>query len=57
MFDFLDIVASPVDGILWGTASDTCTGDCVTNPGAQQLRPGEGVAIRQVKGPPLLARR
>ena len=57
MFDFLDIVASPVDGILWGTASDTCTGDCVTNPGAQQLRPGEGVAIRQVKGPPLFARR
>ncbi|HEY2956288.1 MAG TPA: hypothetical protein VGK89_13705 [Candidatus Eisenbacteria bacterium] len=57
MFDFLSIVVSPADGALWGTGSDTCTGDCVTNPGARQLRPGEGVAIREVKGPPLYARR
>ena len=57
MFDFLDLVVSPVDGVLWGTASDTCTGDCVTNPGAQQSRPGQGVAIREVKGPPLFVQR
>ena len=57
MFDFLNIVVSPVDGALWGTASDTCTGDCVTNPGAPQLRPGQGVAIREVKGPPLFVQR
>lgn len=63
MFDFLDIQVSPVDGIFWGTASDTCVPDpdptknCVTNPNAQQLRPGRGVAIRQLKGPSLFASR
>ena len=42
MFDFLDIKLSPVDGRIWGTASDTCiadpdpTRDCVHNPQAQQ---------------------
>lgn len=54
MFDFLDIQLSPADGAFWGTASDTCVGECVTNPEAQKLRPGEGVAIRQTKGPLLL---
>ena len=59
MFDFLDIQVSPADGAFWGTASDTCVPDpdpaknCVTNPAAQKLRPGQGVAIRQVKGPSL----
>ena len=59
MFDFLDIQVSPADGAFWGTASDTCVPDpdpaknCVTNPQAQQLRPGQGVAIRQTKGPSL----
>src|SRR5207247_10615849 len=53
MFDFLNIVVSPVDGALWGTASDTCTGDCVTNPSAPQLRTGQGVAMRELNGPPL----
>ncbi|OLE66636.1 MAG: hypothetical protein AUG09_06505 [Acidobacteria bacterium 13_1_20CM_2_68_7] len=63
MFDFLDIQVSPVDGVFWGTASDTCVTDpdparnCVTNPGAQKLRPGQGVAIRQLKGPSLFAKR
>ncbi len=59
MFDFLDIQLSPADGAFWGTASDTCVANddparnCVTNPQAQKLRPGQGVAIRQVKGPSL----
>ena len=63
MFDFLDIQVSPVDGVFWGTASDTCVTDpdparnCVTNPRAQELRPGQGVAIRQLKGPSLFAKR
>lgn len=63
MFDFLDIQVSPADGAFWGTASDTCVPDpdpaknCVTNPQAQKLRPGQGVAIRQMKGPLLFLRR
>lgn len=63
MFDFLDVQVSPVDGAFWGTASDTCVPDpdptrnCVTNPQAQKLRPGQGVAIREIKGPSLLVRR
>ena len=42
---------------------DTCVPDpdpaknCVTNPQAQKLRPGQGAAIRQVKGPPLFLQR
>jgi hypothetical protein len=52
MFDFLDIQVGP-DGMFWGTASDTCVGACVTDPSAAKLRPGEGVAIRQTKGPSL----
>lgn len=51
MFDFLDIQVSPADGAFWGTASDTCVDECVSDPTAQKLRPGEGVAIRQIKGP------
>jgi hypothetical protein len=57
MFDFLDIQVSPADGMFWGTASDTCVGECITNPQAQKLRPGQGVAIRQVKGPSLFTSR
>ena len=30
---------------------------CVTNPLAQKLRPGQGVAIRQVKGAALFMNR
>lgn len=60
MFDFLHIQLSPADGAFWGTASKTCVTDpnpannCVTNPQAQKLRPGQGVAIRQIEGPALL---
>lgn len=53
MLDFLDIQTSPADGAFWGTASDTCVGECVANPQARKLRPGQGVAIRQLKGPSL----
>jgi hypothetical protein len=63
MFDFLHIVVSPANGAFWGTASDTCVPDpdpaknCVTNPQARKLRPGQGVAIRQAKGPALFVNR
>ena len=63
MFDFLDIQVSPADGAFWGTTSDTCVPDpdpakdCVKNPTAQKLRPGQGVAIRETKGPSLFLRR
>lgn len=57
LLDFLDIQVSPTDGAFWGIASDTCVGDCVTDPAAQKLRPGEGVAIRQTKGPSLFLHR
>lgn len=63
MFDFLKVQVSPADGAFWGTASDTCVPDvdpaknCVTNPQARQLRPGLGVAIRQIKGPALFVNR
>jgi hypothetical protein len=59
MFDFLDIKSSPADGAFWGTVSDTCVPNadpaknCVTNPAAVKLRPGEGMAFRQTKGPSL----
>ncbi|MGH9891212.1 MAG: pre-peptidase C-terminal domain-containing protein [bacterium] len=57
MFDFLDIQVSPADGAFWGTASDTCVDACVTDPTARKLRPGQGVAIRQTKGPSLFLSR
>lgn len=55
MLDFLDIQVSPADGAFWATASDTCVGSCVTNPSGSLISPGEGVAIRQTKGPSLWA--
>ena len=63
MFDFLNIQVSPAGGAFWGTASDTCMPDpdpekdCVTNPQATKLRPGQGVAIRQIRGPALFVSR
>jgi hypothetical protein len=57
MFDFLDIQTSPADGAFWGAVSDTCVADadpaknCLTNPAAEKLSPGEGIAFRQTKGP------
>ena len=54
MFDFMDIVLSPVDQSIWATATDTCTEEC---PGdLQEGEPSdmEGVAIHQVSGPRLI---
>src|SRR5439155_22202918 len=48
MFDFLDVHVSLADGAFWGTATYSCmsTADpaknCVTNPQAPKLRPGQG---------------
>lgn len=53
MFDFLDIQTSPADGSFWATASDTCVGDCVTDPGAGTAEVGQGVAVHQTDGPSL----
>src|SRR4029078_6464049 len=34
MYDFLDIIVSPVNGAVWATATDTCMGACVTDGAA-----------------------
>ncbi|HYU31920.1 MAG TPA: sialidase family protein [Thermoanaerobaculia bacterium] len=49
MFDFLDIVLSPWNGRVWASATDTCTGDCVTGDGASE--DAAGAVYKQVKGP------
>lgn len=49
MFDFLDIVVSPSDGAVWATATDTCTGDCISAGGAASAM--DGLVIRQSRGP------
>jgi hypothetical protein len=53
MYDFLDIVVSPADGRFWATATDTCTGACVS--GQAPADGAAGVAIRELKGPTLWA--
>ncbi|MGH3715072.1 MAG: hypothetical protein ACRDT4_16650 [Micromonosporaceae bacterium] len=57
MFDFLDVVLSPVDGSVWATVVDTCTdakNGCASNPsnGPEDAR---GIAISQIAGPMLYA--
>jgi hypothetical protein len=58
MFDFMDIVFSPVDNSVWATATDTCTESaeqkCVSD--VQNGRPddAEGVAVHMVGGPKLI---
>ncbi len=49
MFDFLDIVLSPWNGRVWASATDTCTGDCVTGSGAADA--AAGAVLKQVNGP------
>jgi hypothetical protein len=54
MFDLLDIVVAPSGpGVVWATASDTCTKEACTDPDgtARTDQAGAGVAIRQVSGP------
>lgn len=53
MFDFLDIQTSPADGSFWATASDTCVGDCISDPTAATADVGQGVAVHQTAGPSL----
>jgi len=49
MFDFVDVVLSPWNGRVWATATDTCTGDCVTGNGASES--AAGAVAKQVDGP------
>jgi hypothetical protein len=64
MYDFLDVVVDP-SGTVWGTATDTCTplAECSTRRvGGYSDLTGEngaaesadGVAFRQISGPPLV---
>lgn len=57
MFDFMDIITSPVDGSVWATATDTCTdaagAACVSDPEKGRPRDAEGVAVRVAGGPSL----
>lgn len=49
MFDFLDVVLSPWNGRVWATATDTCTGDCVTGNGPADA--AAGAVLKQIDGP------
>ena len=49
MFDFIDIDISHADGSIWASATDTCTGSCVSGLGG--AGDAEGIAIRQLTGP------
>jgi hypothetical protein len=59
MFDFLDIVVSPVDGGFWAAVTDTCTAtrDCnvsrVVDADERLAVDAEGIAVRQLGGPRL----
>ncbi|MDQ3990809.1 MAG: glycoside hydrolase [Actinomycetota bacterium] len=55
MWDFIDIVSSPLDGGVWSTISDSCESDSCRAPnGSMDTNIGSsgmGYAIRQVGGP------
>ncbi|HET7746834.1 MAG TPA: sialidase family protein, partial [Vicinamibacteria bacterium] len=51
MFDFLDVIVSPASGAAWATATDTCTGACVSGGGAANA--ADGLSVVQVGGPTL----
>jgi hypothetical protein len=56
MLDFLDIIVSPADGMIWATAVDNCTAVRACNTAEPQQDPStgnEGLVIRQLGGPPL----
>ena len=53
MLDFLDIVVSPLDGMVWATAVDNCTNQFACNTEEPQTNPSRGneaVVIRQIGG-------
>lgn len=53
MWDFIDIVTSPLDGGFWATLSDTCeSAACVAPDGRRDDESsGMGIAVRQIGGP------
>jgi hypothetical protein len=53
MWDFIDIVVSPLDGGIWATLSDTCedVARCIEGTQRDQMSSGMGYAVRQVGGP------
>ena len=53
MWDFIDIVVSPLDGGVWASLSDTCeSATCVSPNGSiDKVSSGVGTAVRQVGGP------
>jgi hypothetical protein len=53
MWDFIDIVVSPVDGGVWATLSDTCESEACRAPGGaiDAESSGIGTAVRQLGGP------
>ncbi|MDX6273800.1 MAG: hypothetical protein QOJ92_1010 [Frankiales bacterium] len=56
MFDFLDVVVAPAgQGVVWATATDTCTSAACKDPdgSARSASDAAGVAVRQVSGPAL----
>lgn len=56
MLDFLDIVVSPADGMVWATAVDNCTttrGCNTAQPMTRSATGNEGLVIRQLSGPRL----
>lgn len=59
MYDFIDLQMSPVDGSVWGTFTDTCVAGngCTTQRRTGLARDAQGVAVRSVAGPSLLAPR
>lgn len=57
MLDYLDILVSPVDGRFWAAVVDTCTSAQCRGPAgkATQSTDAQGIAVRQVGGPVLMA--
>ena len=56
MLDFLDIIVSPADGMVWATAVDNCTTTRACNssePMANSATGNEGLVYRQLSGPRL----
>jgi hypothetical protein len=53
MWDFIDIVSSPLDGGIWATLSDTCEAAACTRTGGviDAESSGMGMAVRQIGGP------
>jgi hypothetical protein len=55
MYDFLDVQVSAHDGNAWATAVDTCKGACIS--GAGEADAMDGIAVREISGPSLWAKR